>query len=155
MRAYYLFDSHLRSMRPDSILEILEIYVPIRAIGKQRPRSEHSTPIKTRMWTDYFAECVAEQMGDKPAINFPVKAAVVFGLSGNRLPDTDNIEKALWDALQRGNKSGKQRALEDDRFVRGHIEKCEISVAKGCEFIWVRFYANTEEQAEAYEYGYD
>lgn len=93
-----------------------------------------------------MGDIVAELMDGRPAINFPVAAKVIFGIPAKRLeskrpPDTDNLEKALWDALQRGDKRGKGRAIEDDKYVRGHVEKAERAVPKGEEFIWVRFYA--------------
>lgn len=146
MKAWHLFDRWFEEARVDTSRDLFDIYIPLKPIGKERPRgASHSTPIKTRSWTDYMGDCVAELMEGVPTIAFPVAAKVIFGLSGKKLPDTDNLEKALWDALQRGDKRGLGRAIYDDKYVRGHIEKVERMVAPGEEFVWVRFYAFTEE----------
>lgn len=151
MRAYHLFDNWLAESRPDKRFELFDIYVPIKPITKERPRGGFHTPIKTRKWTDYVGECVAEIMEGQPTITFPVSAAVIFGLTAGRKPgDTDNLEKALWDALQRGDKCGKHRAIQDDKFIRGHIEKSEREMPKGEEFLWVRFYARNESDYAKY-----
>jgi Holliday junction resolvase RusA-like endonuclease len=142
VQAYHLFNKWMGEARAElESRELFDIYIPIVPIGKGRPRGQHQTPEKTRTWTDYFASVVADDMRDKPTIWFPCAARIVAGLAGKRLPDIDNWEKALWDALQRGDKRGKLRAIQDDKLVRGYVEKAERTVAKGNEFIWVRFYA--------------
>lgn len=154
MRAYHLFDRWLAEARPDRALDLFDVYVAIKPIGKERPRGKHQTPIKTRTWTDHVAACVAEMMENQPTIDFPVSAAIVYGIRKKRLPDMDNIEKAVWDALQRGDKSGNNRAIHDDRYVRRYVERAEkIVESREEEFIWVRFYAQSESDYYSYRNG--
>ena len=152
MKAFHLFEYWFEEARVRTDWLLLDLYLPLKPIGKERPRgASHSTPIKTRSWTDYVGDCVSELMEGKPAIDFPVAAKVIFGLSGKKLPDTDNLEKALWDGLQRGDKRGLGRALRDDKYVSGHIEKIERLVEPGEEFFWVRFYAHNPDDLASYE----
>jgi Holliday junction resolvase RusA-like endonuclease len=141
MQAYHLFERWMSEARADlSNLELFDIYLPVVPIGKERARN-HRTAIKTRTWTDYVGVCVAEEMYDKPTISFPCAIRLITGISGKRTPDTDNMEKAIWDALQRGDKEGNGRVYTDDKLIRGYVEKCERVVPKGDEFFWVRLYA--------------
>lgn len=149
MRAYHLFAQWMQECEPDKTLELFDIYIPIRPMGKERPRNG-STPVRTRKWEDYVGNVTAyDLMEGRPPITFPVAAEVLFGLHKNRC-DNDNMEKILWDALQRGNKSGLGRAIHDDSLVRGYIKKGEREMPAGEEFIWVRFYARNRADYERY-----
>lgn len=141
MQAYHLFEKWMSEARANlSNLELFDIYLPVVPIGKERARN-HRTAIKTRTWTDYVGVCVAEEMRDKPTIDFPCAIRLITAISGKRTPDTDNMEKAIWDALQRGDREGKGRVYTDDKLIRGYVEKCERVVPKGEEFFWVRLYS--------------
>lgn len=146
MRGYHLFAEWLAECEPNRQWELVDIYIPIRPFGKERPRGDrHGTPVKTRMWEDYVGGVGAyDYMRDKPSIGFPCAAEILFGINRNR-SDIDNLEKLAWDAMQRGDKSGKGRVIADDRFIRGYVRKGEREMPKGEEFIWARFYARREE----------
>lgn len=158
MRAHHQLDYLMEQARGllDTRLELFDIYVEIRPIGKGRPREGHKTPQKTRIWTDFVRKCVAEQMDGKPAIDFPVSAKLLYCLNPKRKPDMDNIEKAIWDALQFGDMSGKNKAIADDRLIRGYVERGEIFSSDTLgEFIWVRFYAREGKNATNYMKEYE
>lgn len=152
MRGRHLFAQWIVAEAPDLKHEILEIYVPLRPIGKERTHGlNHSTPQKTRDWENYLGSVTANDlMEGKPTITFPVAARVIFGVHKNRA-DIDNIEKALWDGLQKGDVlTGKGAALSNDNLVRGFVQKVEHEMPKGEEFIWVRFYARRAEDFSNY-----
>lgn len=149
MRAHHLFNQLMIGARPEPENELFDIHVDISVRGKGRPRAGHVTPQSTREWTDYVACCVREQMEGLPPINFPFSAKLLYARSSKRLPDMDNIEKIVWDALHRGDKSGLNRAFEDDRLMRGHAEVAEL-LDTGEDFLWVRFYARRREDMTNY-----
>lgn len=142
MHGYHLFDKWMNEQRDKLAgLELFDVFVQIIPIGKGRARENFRTPEKTRLWENYVAQVVAEEMRDQPTIWFDCAARILVGLHGNRTPDIDNWEKAVWDSLQKGDDTGRFKAINNDRLVRGYVEKAEINVAKGEEFVWVRFYA--------------
>lgn len=131
----------------------LDLYIRMHAIGLQRARSAKGdstprTPIKSRKWIACVGQIIAEQMRDneEKTIDYPVSGTILIGYHKGRRPDMDNMEKAIWDACHRGDESGKFRALEDDRLVRGYVEVAEIVVPKNQEeFIWIRLAALPED----------
>lgn len=158
VRGYHLFDKWLVEARGSFYPEeILDLYIPLTPISKERPRGvTHYTPQKTRTWTTYFGKIVGEMMAGRPEIDFPISARVIFGLTEKRLnskrpPDTDNLEKALWDALQKGDSDGKNKAFTDDKYIRGYIEKSERITEPHEEFIWVRLYARSVDDYTKYD----
>lgn len=152
MKAYHLFDKWISECRPNTELELFDVYTKLRPIGKERTRN-HRTAIKTRSWTDYLGRCIADE--HQPTITFPACARVLFAVAKNRLPDLDNMEKALWDAMQRGDASGLGRAIQDDNLIRGYVEIGERVVEPGEEFVWVRFYARRREDFTNYKESYN
>jgi len=136
---------------PNSKHEVLEIYVPLRPIGKERTHGlNHSTPQKTRDWERYLGSVTVNDLMDgKPTITFKVGARYILGLHKNRA-DTDNLEKALWDGLQKGDVLTGKRCLQDDSLIRRFVQKAEREMPKGEEFVWVRFYALREEDYNNY-----
>lgn len=142
MKARRKFEDILALHRPTEAIEILEIYIPIRLIGKERPRGQR-TPIKTRRFTDAVRMQVAEIMRelDMQPIDRSVCARYIVGYHEGRKPDIDNAEKALWDAFQSGDKEGKWAAIKDDKHIRGYVEKVEHTIPDNEEaYIWVRLY---------------
>lgn len=129
-----LFDSWISECSAALHLEVAEIRVEIRPRSKQRARTNWSTPPKTREWEEIVRSTAAGIMKGRPAIDFPVAARFILGVSHYVKGDTDNLEKIIWDALQ-------PVVLTDDKFIRGYVEKAEKAVPIGEEFVWVRFYA--------------
>lgn len=144
MKARREFDNAFANRRPTD--EIVDIFIPARAIGKERPRS-YRTPEKTRNWIYGVARIAAETMQELgiKAIDRPVCCRYIIAFHEGRYPDIDNIEKALFEALQRGDKSKQWQVVTDDKHFRGYVEKCEVIIPDNQEpYLWVRIYEQPE-----------
>lgn len=137
------FDSLMSECKTNEALQVAEIRVDIRPIGKERPRDNWHTPEKSRHWESVVRGTARSIMDGRPAINFPVAARYITGISYRNRADIDNIEKIIWDALQ-------PIVLTDDKYVRGYVEKGEKLVEPGHEFVWVRFYARAAQDYSNY-----
>lgn len=118
--------------------QVADLQIDAKAFPKQRPGANYATRPETREYEEFIAGAVSELMGSKAPIDFPVSIRVVWCLPKGRW-DWDNLEKALWDALQKGG------VLANDNLIDGYKEEARVTPEEGeAPFIWVRLFCDTK-----------
>lgn len=83
--------------------ESVTFTVPVRPVGKQRPRAGSDgtfyTPTKTAEFEEMVAAHAKRERPRDWSLDGEFRVDVVIRYSGKRRADGDNVQKAVWDGL--------------------------------------------------------